>query len=85
MENTGDTFAIMVALLEKLGARRENIIILAPSHPAQLNWAQRLHPTVTITLPFDEIYKRKLLCDKAAMASILKQLLYDQRWDYFQL
>jgi hypothetical protein len=83
--NTGDTFAIMVALLERLGARRESIIILAPDHPAQLNWAQRLHPTVTITLPFDEIYKRKLLCDKAAMASILRQLFYDLSWDDLQL
>ena len=79
--NTGDTFALMIALLERLGARRESMTVLAPHHPAQLDWKSRLHPTMTITLPFSEIYQRKLLGDTAAIGSILRQLFIDRGWD----
>lgn len=79
--NTGDTFALMIALLERLGARRESMTVLALDHPAQLDWKSRLHPTMTITLPFSEIYQRKLLGDTAAIGSILRQLFTDRGWD----
>jgi adenine/guanine phosphoribosyltransferase-like PRPP-binding protein/trehalose-6-phosphatase len=83
--NTGDTFAMTVALLERLGARRESITVLAPDHPAQLDWKSRLHPMTTITLPFSEIYQRKLLGDTTAIGSILRQLFLDQGWDHVYL
>ena len=73
--NTGDTFALMIALLERLGAQRESMTVLALDHPAQLGWKSRLHPTMTITLPFSEIYQRKLLGDTAAIGSILRSRL----------
>jgi hydroxymethylpyrimidine pyrophosphatase-like HAD family hydrolase len=79
--NTGDTFAMIVALLERLGARRESMTVLAPDHPAQLDWKSRLHPAMTITLPLSEIYKRKLLGDTAVIGSILRGLFLDQGWD----
>jgi hypothetical protein len=79
--NTGDTFVIMVALLERLGARRESMTVLAPDHPAQLDWKSRLHPMMMISLPFSEIYKRKLLGDTTAIGSILRQLFLDQGLD----
>jgi trehalose-6-phosphatase len=84
--NTGDTFELMIALLERLGARRESMTVLAPDHPAQLDWKSRLHPMMTITLPFSEIYQRKLLDDTTAIGPVLRELFLDRGWDdvYFQ-
>lgn len=79
--NTGNTLVMMAALLKQLGARDEKIVILAPDHPAQLDWTLGLQPIVTITLPFSEIYKQKLLCHWAAIESLLRELLLDQGWD----
>jgi trehalose-6-phosphatase len=83
--NTGDTFVIMGALLERLGACRESMTVLAPDHPAQLDWKSRLYPMMTITLPFSEIYQRKLLGDTTAIESILRQLFLHHGWDSVHL
>jgi hydroxymethylpyrimidine pyrophosphatase-like HAD family hydrolase len=83
--NTGNTLTKTAALLEGLGAHNENITILAPDHPAQLDWKLGLQPMLTITLPCSEIYKRKLLRHRRAMGALLRELFLDQGWDDAQL
>ncbi len=73
--NTGDTLGRMLALLSQLGAQQERIVILAPDHPAQLDWAAALHPVAAVTLPPTEFHKWQILHNAPEIEKLLCDLL----------
>ncbi len=83
--NTGNTFAMMTTLLGTLGTAPEKIIVLAPDHPAQLDWTRAVPMVRAIVLSFDDLYKRRLLRDDAAIACILRELYAQQGWTDIRL
>ncbi|MFI4989045.1 MAG: phosphoribosyltransferase, partial [Alphaproteobacteria bacterium] len=59
--NTGGTLVMMVALLRRCGTAPEDIVVLAPDHPAQLDWQRELAPVLALTLSSRERHKERLL------------------------
>jgi HAD superfamily hydrolase (TIGR01484 family) len=79
--NTGNTFSLMAAGLYRLGARPENILMLAPDHPAQSDWARLVRPIRSVTLPEPEFHKRRLLDNASAMTRLMRDLYRARGWD----
>lgn len=80
--NTGGTLAKALAILNGLGLSTERIVILAPSHPAQLDWARAVGNAKLMSLSFGELYKQKLLNSNAAITRILRDLCCSQGWTH---
>jgi hydroxymethylpyrimidine pyrophosphatase-like HAD family hydrolase/adenine/guanine phosphoribosyltransferase-like PRPP-binding protein len=78
--NTGNTFTILIAFLQHLGVPLEDIVVIAPGHPAERNWRNSLGSIGIVTLPFADFFKQKLLDDETAVASILRQFYSAQGW-----
>ncbi len=70
--NTGDTFVDLVALARRLKAR--HIVILAPDHPAQTDWAVRVSPVRVVTLAPSEFHKARLLEDDTRMLQTIREI-----------
>jgi hydroxymethylpyrimidine pyrophosphatase-like HAD family hydrolase/adenine/guanine phosphoribosyltransferase-like PRPP-binding protein len=83
--NTGNTFTILIALLQHLGVPPEDIVIIAPEHPAERNWRNSLSSVATVTLPFADFSKQRLLNDGAAVASLLREFHSAQGWEDVEL
>ncbi|MBV8457597.1 MAG: HAD hydrolase family protein, partial [Acetobacteraceae bacterium] len=78
--NTGGTFAKVLALLTQFCVARERIVLLAPEHPAQLDWARALVDVSIVTLPFDSLHKQMLLRDDQAIAGLLQECYGRRQW-----
>ena len=83
--NSGNTFALVLGALRRLGAAPATIVFLAPEHPAQPDWKKAVRPLHTITLPCAGFYKQRLLGDDNAMLSRLRQFYREQGWEQVQL
>jgi len=83
--NTGNTFTIFVALLQRLGMALGDILILAPDHPAGRNWQKSLREITVLTLPFADFSKQKFLNDAVAVASTLREFYTQQGWEDVEL
>jgi hydroxymethylpyrimidine pyrophosphatase-like HAD family hydrolase len=73
-QNTGRTMALMVELLRRVGARSEDLLFLAPDHPAQSDWHRRVAPARAVALPPERAYKARLLRDDAYLSECLSRL-----------
>ncbi|HEV8713329.1 MAG TPA: HAD hydrolase family protein [Candidatus Binatia bacterium] len=81
--NTGQTFRLMLGILRQLGARSEQITILAPRHPVRPDWSlpEEVGRGVRIlTLEASEIYKERLL-EPGAVTSLLREYFGDCGWE----
>jgi len=83
--NTGRTLMTLASLVQRFGARDDNIIVLAPDHPAQIAWAQAVRPISTVALPQSEFYKQRLLDDPAAVTAVLRELYSNSGWEDVRL
>ncbi len=76
--NTGHTFTLMVALLRSLGALVQNMVILAPDHPAQTAWKPLVRPVPVVTLAPADFAKARLLRDEARLRELLCDFLNER-------
>ena len=83
--NSGNTFALVLADLQRLGADPATIVFLAPEHPAQPDWKKAVRPLRTITLPCAGFYKQRLLDDDNAVISMLHSFYREHGWEQVQL
>jgi trehalose-6-phosphatase len=73
--NTGETFKLLLTLLQRLGVSSNNITILAPEHPAQANWSDVIKPLSAITVEPTEFYKYRLLHNDARLLECIRSML----------
>jgi hydroxymethylpyrimidine pyrophosphatase-like HAD family hydrolase len=73
--NTGHTFTLLVKLLRGMGARPENMTILAPDHPAQFDWPPLVRPVPVITLAPSAFHKARILDDDARLLDCMREVL----------
>lgn len=78
--NTGGTFSEALNLFARLGFASERFVVLAPEHPAQLDWRRVLDGVRVIALPFERLHTRRLLRDNARIAAILRECFRAQGW-----
>jgi HAD superfamily hydrolase (TIGR01484 family) len=78
--SSGDTFVLLVGLLQALGADAKDIVILAPDHPAQASWTERVQPVATITLPLEDSYKAALLRDDGRLLALVRGMYHARGW-----
>ena len=83
--NTGDTLVMMAALLRRWGIAPENIVVLAPDHPAQLDWKRELAPVPALSLSPRERHKERLLDDPVAVEAVLRELYGSAGWQEVRL
>ncbi len=83
--NTGDTLVMMAALLRRWGIAPENIVVLAPDHPAQLDWKRALAPVPALSLSPRERHKERLLDDPVAVEAVLRELYGSAGWQEVRL
>jgi hypothetical protein len=73
--NTGETFKLLLTLLQRLGVSSNNITILAPEHPAQSGWADVIKPLSAITIEPRRFYKYRLLRDDTRLLECIRSML----------
>jgi hydroxymethylpyrimidine pyrophosphatase-like HAD family hydrolase/adenine/guanine phosphoribosyltransferase-like PRPP-binding protein len=78
--NSGDTFVLILRILRALGAEPEDMMFLAPQHPAETDWTSRVRPVETIRLPLRESYKWRLLGDDQRLLAIARQFQIARQW-----
>lgn len=72
--NSGDTFFLILKILKALGARQQDVVLMAPQHPAELDWMPKVKPVETVRLPPTEFYKSRLLRDDRQLLAIVRDL-----------
>jgi hydroxymethylpyrimidine pyrophosphatase-like HAD family hydrolase len=83
--NTGATFARVLALFDEMSVKSDRVVILAPAHPAQRDWAQAAGSVGRVVLPFRELYKHQTLGNEAEIIGILRDLYGSLGWSIVSL
>jgi trehalose-6-phosphatase len=83
--NSGNTFSLIVTELRRLGAKVEDIIIVAPEHPAQADWTRMIGSIRAVTLPHASVYNRLLLDNENFIAGLLRDFYRSRGWSDLRL
>ena len=78
--NSGDTFALILKILRPLGAEPTDVLILAPQHPAEVDWSSKVQPVETIRLRPTEFYKFRLLGDDERLLTLAREFNVTHGW-----
>jgi len=82
--NSGETFVLILKILRALGAQPQDVVLLAPQHPAETDWMPQVKPVETIRLPLSEFYKFRLLRDDRRLLTIVREFYLARGWKEVQ-